>query len=119
MHTKYEPSSITSKKQPNIPAEWATHPVHCQKCHTFICFFPILFINLSCLMVDNMTYLSCCGKGNDMYMQRNDPFRDVDFSVYAPANGNHNYDAGINKVAGAYMQTPSCGSYKSGNNLLL
>ncbi|MBU2561805.1 MAG: hypothetical protein KKD17_05905 [Nanoarchaeota archaeon] len=54
-----------------------------------------------------------------MYMQRNDPFRDVDFSVYAPANGNHNYDAGINKVAGAYMQTPSCGSYKSGNNLLL
>lgn len=92
-----------------------------------------------------MTYSSCCGtenyasmrnssppvsygtldRGNpvrDSYGPNEDPLRlsASEHSWYQNnANGNPGYDAGINKVAGAYLQTPSCGKYKPVNNLLL
>ncbi|MBN1544324.1 hypothetical protein JW898_02575 [Candidatus Woesearchaeota archaeon] len=85
-----------------------------------------------------MTYSSCCENENYCASQgsagsgtgRDNPIRDAygssilqtsnsEHSWYQNGNSNPGYDAGINKVAGAYTSTPVCGRFEAANNLLL
>jgi hypothetical protein len=54
----------------------------------------------------------------DMYRGRMEK-ESIDFRAYEPKGSNPLYEPKMNKIAGAYMQTPVCGKFPPVNNLLL